>query len=216
MLPTHTIHMVGLRDSTDAVFHVFNQPHGLLRPGPPSSASSARSVAIRTASVFARFDPFIASLAWNASGNTTPNRFQDQVKEGIERIAADARVGQVQNDAEASSKVLELSTAIEVMVRTQEPPEKMFYLTVDEDFSKSNLDASVALDDTVRNGLQIFLRALLHQLQCCEKGHFLRLRLSGFINQVDAQSRLFFDAYLSSQYIWTPPSWVQSRCIIAR
>jgi hypothetical protein len=208
--------MVGLRDSTDAVFHVFNQPHGLLHPGPPGSASSARSVAIRTASVFARFDPFIASLAWNASGDATPNRFQDQVKEGIERIAAEVRVGQVQNDTEASSKILELSTAIEVMVKAQEPPEQMFYLTVDEDFSKSNLDASVALDDTVRNGLQIFFRALLQQLQCCEKGHFLRLRLSGFINQVDTQSRLFFDAYLSSQYIWTPPGWVQSRCIIAR
>jgi hypothetical protein len=207
--------MVGLHDSTDAVFHVFNAPHGVLHSG-RSVSSLARSVAIRTASVFAQSDLFIASLAWNASGKATPNRYQDQMKEGIERIAADARVGQVQDDAEASSKVLKHSAAIEVMVKSQKPLEKMFYHTEDEDFSESNLDVSVALDDTVRNGLQIFLRALLHQLQCCEKGHSLRLRLSGFINQVDAQSRLFFDAYLSTQYIWTPPSWVQSRCIIAR
>ncbi|KAF8855673.1 hypothetical protein BDZ45DRAFT_727983 [Acephala macrosclerotiorum] len=212
MLPTHTLHMVGLRDSTDAVFHVFNRGHGLSCPSP---ASSELNVAIRTASAFARFDPFIASRAWNASGNATPDRFQEQVKEGIEQISKGVRAEQVQNDTEAINKVLETSKAIEIMVKAQEPPEKTLYPTADGDFTKSSLDARVVLEDSVRNGLQIFLRALLQQLQCCGKGHFLRLKLNGFINQVDAQSRLFFDAYLSSQYIRTPPRWVQSRCIIA-
>lgn len=209
---THYPDMVGLHDSTDAVFHVFNRPHGLSHQSP---ASSELNVVIRTASAFARFDPFIASRAWNASGNATPDRFQEQLKEGIEKIGKGVRAGQVRNDAEAIDKVLETSTAMEVMLKAQEPPEKTLYPTAGVDFAKSNLDARVVLEDSVRNGLQIFLSALLQQLQCCDKGHFLRLKLNGFINQVDPQSRLFFDAHLSSQYIWTPPRWVQSRCIIA-
>ncbi|KIX05940.1 uncharacterized protein Z518_03914 [Rhinocladiella mackenziei CBS 650.93] len=205
--------MVGLYDSLDAVFRAFvDQSHGFSHQSP---TSAELNVVIRTASVFARVDPFIASCAWNASGNETPQRFQEHVKEGFAKIGKDVTVSQIRNNAEAIDKVLEISEVIEKMVKASEPPEENLYHTADEDFAKSNLDARVVLGARVRNGLKILVCALIQQLHCCDNGHFLRLKLSGFINEVDAQSRLFFDAYLSSQYIWKPPRWVQSRCIIA-
>lgn len=62
---------------------------------------------------------------------------------------------------------METSNTIEKMLKTHEPPEEIQRYAPNEDFANSTLNARVVLEDRARNGLKIFFRGLVQQLQCC-------------------------------------------------
>lgn len=87
----------------------------------------------------------------------------------------------------------------------------------DADFSESEIDGEKLLTKTLRDLLALLLQVLSSHLQkCCGANHWGRLRLTGFTDQVDDDSRHFFDIFLSPRYEGEPCRWVESKCIFER
>lgn len=173
---------------------------------------------LRTVSAFAQFDAVISSPYWNAAGDESPDPCHEKlVEDGFLMISNRATAGGPRNEADTTNKIIETSQNFEHIVTAYKPEYESLDHTVDKDFTKSNLDADRVLGvvgDTVRNGLKTLFAALNQQLQCCNRGHFVRIKLGGFVHQPDMQSKLLFDAYLCSQYTKIPPRWVRSKCTI--
>lgn len=206
--------MAGLQDWFGAVSDLFSN---VQVDSPQSRESSALSVVKHTASAFALVDPLLTTFAWDVSEDATPEHFHEQARMAIEReINVAITADEVHSDADAIDKVLDTARAVEETARNLEPPGNILHNMSEVDFSESKLNAQEVLKASVRIGLQTVYRALIQQLQCCGNGHLLRLKLTGFIDQIDEQSRLFFDTYLSNRHFLRGPCWVQSKCTIAK
>ncbi|KAK5654613.1 hypothetical protein OQA88_7243 [Cercophora sp. LCS_1] len=205
--------MVGLLDSADAVFRSFERRTPLRQQAAP-----ALGVAVRTASAFARFDIYLAStLLRKRTEDRLESEFMNRVDETLGRIREDAIRGTPRSETEDINTVLERSKELEaICTQADDVPDTGPEDVTSSDFARSNLDARVVLGDKISNGLGSMLQGLVNQLHCCEGGHLLRLKLTGFHDTSAAKQKLSFDAYLSSRYTWKPPRWVQSRCTITR
>jgi hypothetical protein len=80
------------------------------------------------------------------------------------------------------------------------------------DVDKSGLHAGKLLTPSIRRHLQALLTALVQQLSCCDEKHFIRLKLTGFVDQIDRESRSIFNMYLSTGHDCARSYWVESTC----
>ncbi|KGO52975.1 Peptidase S8/S53, subtilisin/kexin/sedolisin [Penicillium expansum] len=174
---------------------------------------------LRTVSAFARVDSVINSPSWSAAEDAPPDSCHEKdVEDGFIMISNRAQARGTHNEADTIDNLIESSRQFKNMLMRHETQHETLDYTAEKDFTGSNLHAEEVLGvpgDRVRSGLQTLFAVLVQQLQCCNRGHFMRLKMNGFVDQLNMQSKLFFDAYLSSEYIRTPPRWVRSKCTIA-
>ncbi|KAI8713078.1 hypothetical protein NCS52_01251100 [Fusarium sp. LHS14.1] len=91
---------------------------------------------------------------------------------------------------------------------------------VQVDHSGCQLNSEQLLKKRVRDCLHFLIIGLATQLNHCgetaesKHHHMASIRLTGFTDQVNEQSPLSFDLYISSRIDWTPYRWLQSQCII--
>ena len=84
------------------------------------------------------------------------------------------------------------------------------------DVVESGLHAGELLTQSIRRCLQALFTALVQQLSCCDEKHFIRLKLTGFVDQIDRESRPFFNLYLSTGHDCARSYWVESKCTFIR
>jgi len=206
-----------LRPSFDSIADTFAQfKHDLQGP------ESASEVAIRTNATLAQIDLGFLGLNLEDCNDDKLKQVSKNVMDGIEKIKIKKNL-QAESEREArsnSSTVAQargVAQAIETHVGSLEPadkfrPEPTSASTVD--FAESKLDSRDLVQGGIGKCLKLLFDALAQQLDCCEANHYGRLKLTGFQNQLDAKSRMFFDLYLSSRYDWGRCRWVESRCTI--
>lgn len=81
---------------------------------------------------------------------------------------------------------------------------------------ESRLHAAELLTPNIRQWLQAMFTALILQLSCCDNKHFIRLKLTGFVNPFDDKSRPSFDLYLSTGQDGMRSRWIESKCTFIR
>ncbi|KAK4082401.1 uncharacterized protein Triagg1_2213 [Trichoderma aggressivum f. europaeum] len=67
-----------------------------------------------------------------------------------------------------------------------------------DDLVEFRLHSGELLKPRIRKYLEAMFAAFALQLDCCKVNHFMRLKLTGFVDQVDHEKPTFFDLYLSS------------------
>lgn len=206
------------KSSFDAVAQTFAQIEEDLEGDQPTAERDV-AITLSTSAAFARVDLWGVGRDWEVyNDGKIPEQVQKHAMDGIEKIRKDFQPdGKVRSRREVILKAWGAVEAYEKLAETLEPEETVRpdpATTIDP--SKSKLNACKLLHDSIRRDLQILFHALSQQLVCCDETQFARLRLTGFINQLDAQSRSFFDLYLSSRHDWPPPRWLESRCTITR
>jgi hypothetical protein len=176
-------------------------------------------VAIYTSLVFAEADIAIAGMDLDESDYEDwelPESIQKQAQEGLEGIRTKL-AGKIQTVDEAIAGARDVAKYSEELSNQIKPALGLVSdCTSHTSISGSNLNATELLEESVRKCLQLLFSALIQQLDCCDQNHFVRLRLSGFINQFDFQSRSIFDLFLSSGHDCKRSHWVVSRCIFAK
>lgn len=206
--------MVGLLDSPEAIHRAFNRGTSRHRA---AAGSSDLDIAIRAASVFRQVDLYFTPPTQHNStaDNETPDNSQNLAHENFANIHEDATTTHTQlSEPEIVQTIIDGSGHFEA----RHSPPKPQGGTLDRvNVGKStSLDSRVVLGDEVPNDLENLRYALLHQLSCCNAGHLLRLKLDGFYNSLNAQQRMPFHVYVSSQYTRKPPRWVQRKCTMTR
>lgn len=182
-------------------------------------AHRGRDVAIYTNAAFAQFDLGYVGLDWDASNDgvgEVPETIRKQALEGVEDIKIKL-AGKIRSSDEAIARARSAAKTAEELSENLKP--KLGFdsnYAANTSISESNLNAIELLEESVRKCLQLLFSTLARQLDCCDGNHFVRLRLSGFINQFDHQSRSIFDLFLSSGHDCKRSHWVASRCTFAR
>jgi hypothetical protein len=174
--------------------------------------STTQDVSIDTATAFAQVDLFFLGQTCTTSDDgDIPQQVQQQAIDGLKalKVGLDAGV-QIRVASVGVEKLAE--KLAEQLERSDHDPMPI----TDVDFSDSQLDAQKVLDKRTRDCLQILFKALVKQLLCCDTNHFGRIKLTGFTEQFDDKSRVFFDIFLSSRYDWEPCRWLKSRCTIEK
>ncbi|KAI1086170.1 peptidase S8/S53 domain-containing protein [Rostrohypoxylon terebratum] len=80
------------------------------------------------------------------------------------------------------------------------------------DMVETRLHAGKLLTQSIGRRLHTLSMALVQQLSCCDEQHFIRLKLTGFVDQTHSQNGSDFDMYLSNGNHWARAYWVKSKC----
>lgn len=80
----------------------------------------------------------------------------------------------------------------------------------------SELQADKFLTQNIQKCLQALFTTLVQQLRCCDEKHFMRLKLTGFVDSIGDASRPSFDLYLSNGRDCARSYWVESKCTFVR
>jgi hypothetical protein len=174
---------------------------------------SAQQVLEESAAALAAGDVLLLGIHWNGS---IPSARQERALQGLKQIHTEPL--DPTNTITASRE--ELSKRVdenEELLEDLAPGRDKTAPKVSLDHARSQLDAEKLLNnERIRECLGILFKALIEQLNCCDLNHFASLHLTGFKNQLDEHSRLFFDLYLSSRFDHTPCHWHESRFMVGK
>ncbi|KAH8599217.1 hypothetical protein B0O99DRAFT_591086 [Bisporella sp. PMI_857] len=150
----------------------------------------------------------------SSSHDELPLDFQQDVRREVAAIVqALERASHAPDEMTVVNQSCDAANQLENLTNRLAPTASASLASPHVDFSASHLDASKLLRSRIRDCLLILFKALLRQLPGCEEKHMARLKLTGFMDQVDGQSREFFDLYLSSRSK-RAPRWLENRCTI--
>ncbi len=174
------------------------------------SSSNAQAVAAENADAFAEADWFLVRNAWATGDISVTTKVLQDAHDGIRALTAGLAI--------SSEPVSDISTKLESLTTSLEGPAGGPVPAPDVDFSGSVIDSKEVLNQQIGNSLCVLLEALVNQFRLCCGGapHWARLQLTGFLNQIDVNSRPFFDLFLSSRYEGDPCRWLKSKCTIDR
>ncbi|RDW85691.1 hypothetical protein BP5796_04016 [Coleophoma crateriformis] len=181
-------------------------------------STQEQNVAISTNAAFAQTDLALWAYAWgDCNDGEIPPEVQRDAEYGIEEITRNLKgKGKAQSPSDVVIKSRGAAMGVEHLTEELKPPDDQ--VAPDNpnavDSSKSKLDSRDLLTEVVQTSLRLLFDALAQQFACCDANHYARLKLTGFINQTDVKSRMFFDLYLSSRHDWKPCRWLESRCTI--
>lgn len=189
----------------------------------PSDLSQVKNVVLSSADQFTKFDTqlIIIHLEENSDGILS-EASQRQIECCAEEIQTIRRGdGQTQSWSNEETrciahKTLEASENCgNSVLRTE------IGGSLESEFSTDNsvefrLHGGELLKPKTRKCLEAMFTAFALQLSCCNVNHFMRLKLTGFVDQVNHEKPTFFDLYLSSGHDCTRSYWVESKCTFTR
>ena len=173
-----------------------------------AGSSNAQALAAENADAFAEADWFLVRKTWaTGEANEVPAKVFQDAHDGIRALTAALAI--------SSDPVSDISAKLESLTTSLEGPARGPAPVPDVDFSGSVIDSKEVLNQQIGSSLSVLLEALVNQFMlCCAAPHWARLQLTGFLNQVDANSRPFFNLFLSSRYEGDPCRWLKSKCTI--
>ncbi|KAI8663494.1 hypothetical protein NCS57_00950600 [Fusarium keratoplasticum] len=178
---------------------------------------------LRTAAELAKIDIQIAGVYLEEfNDGEVSEESQKQTADRVEEIQTMLAMGSHthhRNNKEAIAKAHEVIKASETLAKSilrteigaSSDPESPTNGVVE-----SGLHAGELLTQSIRRCLQALYTALVQQLSCCDEKHFIRLKLTGFVDPMDHGSRPFFDLYLSNGHDCARSYWVESKCTFIR
>ncbi|QYT06299.1 Peptidase_S8 domain-containing protein [Trichoderma simmonsii] len=181
-------------------------------PSDPDQATLLR----RTITEFLRSDiQFVGALFGNLSDGNVSEESQERMTHFAEHIEMMLEEGGYTQPQDVLETLKEFENLIRSVLQTEigALSESELLTTVEVE---SRLHAGELLTQRIQMCLQAMFTALTLQLSCCNKKHFMRLKLTGFLNPIDHKMRPFFDLFLSSGHDCTRSYWAESKCTFIR
>ena len=170
-------------------------------------------VAIRTLARFVALNFDIPGLEWDLCDEDVPELVENLAIGGLEDIRARIQaLGGNQNGDEVLESISLAERFSEALSERLKPGGYGMSPAAGTQTSDSTLNALELLQEGIYICLQSLFAALVHQFDCCNRNHFARLKLTGFINQSNYQSEPIPDLYLSCGHDCKRSRWVNSSC----